>query len=282
MVVRADIRNPIAMAQRGSGRSGSGSKARPAGRASSSGRGSSANRGKPGAGGNRQTSRQSAVAAQKAIRGARGGNSLIRVGLPILVVVIVAAAVIVGVVLTGKHNAATGGNLPPTADTSTQLLANTASQATGDAVDGVQSNSNEQVLFHVHAHLSMYINGKQKLLPYGVGIVPPYQLQQTPDGPFVAGGTKYYWLHTHDETGVIHIESPVQRTYTLGNFFDEWGQQLGPDQIGPNKGKITAWINGKSYTGNPRDIPLTAHNVIQLDLGTPDPPFSNYTFPSGE
>jgi hypothetical protein len=112
-------------------------------------------------------------------------------------------------------------------------------------------------------------------------LVPPYQLQQTPDGPFVAGGTKYYWLHTHDETGVIHIESPVQRTYTLGNFFDEWGQQLGPDQIGPNKGKITAWVNGKPYTGNPRDIPLTAHNVIQLDLGTPVVPFSNYTFAQG-
>jgi len=271
------------MAQRGSGRSGSGSKARPAGRAasSSSGRGNAGgNRGKPG--GNKQARQQSAAAAQKAIRGARGGNSLIRVGLPILVVVIVAAAVIVGVVLTSKHNSANGGTLPPTADTSTQLLANTAKQATGDPVDGVQSNSNEQVLFHVHAHLAMYINGQQKLLPYGVGIVPPYQLQQTADGPFVAGGTKYYWLHTHDESGVIHIESPVQRTYTLGNFFDEWGQQLGPDQIGPNKGKITAWVNGKSYPGNPRDIPLTAHNVIQLDLGTSTPAFANYTFPNGE
>jgi len=271
------------MAQRGSGRSGSGSKARPAGRASSGGRGGTANRGKSGSGGNRQSQRQTAAAAQKAIRGARGRGSLIRVGLPVLVVVIVAAAVIVGVIMTGKHNSANGGTLPPTADTSASLLANTAKQATGGPVDGVQSNSNEQVLFHVHAHLAMYINGKQKLLPYGVGIVPPYQLQPQQDGTeFVAGGTKYYWLHTHDESGVIHIESPVQRTYTLGNFFDEWGQQLGPDQIGPNKGKITAWINGKSYTGNPRDIPLTAHNVIQLDLGTPTPAFANFTFPTGE
>ena len=275
-------RNPITMAQRGSGRSGSGSKARPTGRAASSGRGSAGgNRGK--SGGNRQSRQQTAAAAQKAIRGARGGGGFLRVGLPILVVVIVAAAVVVGVVLTSRHNSANGGTLPPTADTSTQLLANTAKQATGDPVDGVQSNSNEQVIFHVHAHLAMYVNGQQKLLPYGVGIVPPYQLTQQTDGSsFVSGGTKYYWLHTHDESGVIHIESPVQRTYTLGNFFDEWGQPLGLGQIGPYKGKITAWVNGKSYTGNPRDIQLTAHNVIQLDLGTPAPPFSNYTFPNGE
>jgi len=272
------------MAQRGSGRSGSGSgnKARPAGRAASSGgRGSAGgNRGKPG--GNKQSRQQTAAAAQRAIRGARGGNSLVRVGLPILVVVIVAAAVIVGVIMTGQHNSANGGTLPPTADTSTAVLANTAKQATGQAVDGVQSNSNEQVLFHVHAHLAMYINGQQKLLPYGVGIVPPYQLQPQQDGSeFVAGGTAYYWLHTHDESGVIHIESPVQRTYTLGNFFDEWNQPLGPSQIGPDKGKITAWLNGKPYTGNPRNIPLTAHNVIQLDLGTPVVPFANYTFQNG-
>ena len=262
------------MAQRGSGRSGSGSKARPAGRAasSSSGRGNAGgNRGKPG--GNKQARQQSAAAAQKAIRGARGGNSLIRVGLPILVVVIVAAAVIVGVVLTSKHNSANGGTLPPTADTSTQLLANTAKQATGDPVDGVQSNSNEQVLFHVHAHLAMYINGQQKLLPYGVGIVPPYQLQQTADGPFVAGGTKYYWLHTHDESGVIHIESPdAKATFTLGQFFTEWQVPLSANQLGglnvdPTH-QLKEYVNGKERDGDPASLQLAAHDEIALVYGS--------------
>jgi hypothetical protein len=160
------------------------------------------------------------------------------------------------------------------------VLAGTGGQSTGDAVDGVQSNDMEQVLFHVHAHLAIYDNGKQKLLPYGIGIVPPYQLQQTADGPFVAGGTKYYWLHTHDETGVIHIESPVQRTYKLGEFFDVWRQPLSATQVGPVKGAVTAFVNGKKYTGDPRDIPLNAHSVIQLDLGTVTP-FAPYTFAQG-
>jgi hypothetical protein len=222
------------------------------------------------------------VAAQRANKGARGrSGNLLRVGVPVAVVVLVAAAVIYGVIQTGKHNSVASGGLSPDADKSTAILANTASQATGNAVDGVQSNSSEQVLFHVHAHLAMYVNGTPKLLPYGVGIVPPYQLQQAATGSFVAGGTKYYWLHTHDETGVIHIESPVQRTYTLGNFFDLWHVSLSATQLGPTKGKITAFVNGKAYTGDPRNIPLTAHNVIQLDLGTVVP-FSNFTFPQGE
>ncbi|HEY0804427.1 MAG TPA: hypothetical protein VGD84_05160 [Pseudonocardiaceae bacterium] len=270
------------MAQRGSGRSGS--KARPAGRGSTAGRNSGAGKGsgaRPGGGGNRPP-KQSAAAAQRAIKGARGrSGNIIRVGVPVAVVVILAAVVIFFTLNSGPKNSASG-TLPPGADTSTALLANTASQSTGATVDGVQSNSSEQVLFHVHAHLAMYINGTPKLLPYGVGIVPPYQLQplQT-GGQFVSGGTKYYWLHTHDETGVIHIESPVQRTYTLGNFFDLWHQTLTTSQIGPNKGKITAFVNGNPYTGDPRNIPLTAHNVIQLDMGTVVP-FSNYTFPQGE
>jgi len=40
------------------------------------------------------------------------------------------------------------------------------------------------------------------------------------------------WLHTHAADGIIHTESPVERTYTLGDFFDIWGQPLGRHQVG--------------------------------------------------
>jgi hypothetical protein len=262
------------MAQGGPGRSGG--KARPGGRGSTTGRNSTPGRGT----GARQGKQQTAAAAQRAIKGARGkrgSGQLLRVGLPIAVVVIVAAAVIVGVLITNRNKQAALGDVPPTGDSSSAILASTGGQATGQAVDGVQSNSSEQVLFHIHAHLAMYVNGKQKNLPYGVGIVPPYQLQQTATGPFVAGGTKFYWLHTHDETGVIHIESPEKRTFTLGNFFDIWHQPLSASQVGPAKGPVTAFVNGKKYAGDPTSIPLNSHSVIQLDVGTVVP-FANYTF----
>jgi hypothetical protein len=59
------------------------------------------------------------------------------------------------------------------------------------------------------------------------------------------------------------------RTYTLGNFFDEWGQPLSTTQVGPATGHVVAIYNGQVYTGNPRNIPLTAHAQIQLQIGSP-------------
>jgi hypothetical protein len=149
------------------------------------------------------------------------------------------------------------------------------------AVDGISCNSTEQLVFHIHAHLAVYVNGAAKLLPPGVGIGPPLQFQQTNAGPFVVSGSCFSWLHTHDSSGVIHIESPVQRIYTLGDFFDIWGQPLSATQVGPAQGAVTAMVNGAPFAGSPRDIPLDAHNVIQLDVGSTLPAFQPFTFPAG-
>ena len=112
------------------------------------------------------------------------------------------------------------------------------------------------------------MDGKQKVVPYGVGIADP-QLQPGLGTPFVAAGSCFSWLHTHAADGIIHIESPVKRTFTLGNFFDIWGQPLSATQVGPEKGKVTAMYNGQVWTGNPRDIPLGSHTQIQLEVGDP-------------
>jgi len=112
------------------------------------------------------------------------------------------------------------------------------------------------------------------------GPLPPLKVQQTPDGPFVVGGAGFYWLHTHDGSGVVHVESPVERPFTLGELFDLWGQPLGPDRVGPARGPVTALVDGVVVGGDPRDIPLTAHATVQLDVGTVVP-FRPYSFPPG-
>jgi len=147
-------------------------------------------------------------------------------------------------------------------------LAGTATAATGQPVDQISCQTGEQTLFHIHAHLAIFVNGKAWQIPAAIGI-PGAQAQQTPNGPYIATGSCFYWLHTHAADGIIHIESPVQRTYTLGDFFDEWGQPLGPAQAGPATGRVVAIYNGQVYQGNPRDIPLDAHAQIQLEIGTP-------------
>jgi hypothetical protein len=159
-------------------------------------------------------------------------------------------------------------------------LAGSGSGSGGSTVDGIQCQGAEQVLFHIHAHLTVFVHGSARRIPYGVGI-PGAQVSATPLGPYVAAGTCFYWLHSHAADGIIHIESPVQRTYTLGNFFDVWGQKLSPDEVGPVSGPVTALYNGQVFRGNPRDIPLTKHAQIQLDVGRPLVAPVTIRFPAG-
>jgi hypothetical protein len=158
--------------------------------------------------------------------------------------------------------------------------ATTATKANGEPVDGIECSSSEQTLFHIHAHLTIFVDGAARSVPYGIGI-PDAHAENTPAGPFVGSGSCFYWLHTHAADGIIHIESPVQRIYTLGNFFDIWGQSLSPTTVGPASGSVTALYNGQRYVGDPRDIPLTAHAQIQLDVGRPLVAPEVIEFPSG-
>jgi hypothetical protein len=156
-------------------------------------------------------------------------------------------------------------------------LAPPGDTAQSGAVDGITCDGAEQLFLHVHAHLNIFVGDAQKLLAAGIGIGPPLQS----DHNFVYGGSCFSWLHTHDQTGIIHIESPVDRTFTLGNFFDIWGQPLTPNQVGPNKGAVTAFVDGEPFTDDPATMPLAAHGVLQLDVGDPVQPFQPYTFPDG-
>jgi hypothetical protein len=77
------------------------------------------------------------------------------------------------------------------------------------------------------------------------------------------------WLHTHASDGIIHVEAPRQQTFTLGQFFAVWGVPLSKSQLGTRHGTVTAFYNGKPWTGDPAGIPLTNEAQIQLDLGQP-------------
>jgi hypothetical protein len=159
-------------------------------------------------------------------------------------------------------------------------LATLLTAATGQSVDGVQCQTNEQTLVHVHTHLTIFVNGQARVIPYGIGIPGFQAINLNPPapagpGPFIETGTCFYWLHVHALDGIIHVESPsTTQSFTLGQFFDEWGIPLSSTQVGPATGKVTAFFTspGKKaaiYTGNPRNLPLGDHYQIQLDVGTP-------------
>jgi uncharacterized protein YceK len=145
-----------------------------------------------------------------------------------------------------------------------------ASTTQTGTVNGIQCGSKEQLAYHIHAHLTVFDNGQARSIPGGIGI-PGSQVEQSSAGPVAVGGQCIYWLHTHAPDGVIHIESPTKRVYSLGDFFDEWHQPLTANQVGDVKGKVSAIVNGKPWTKSIRAIPLDSHQVIQLNVGSPVP-----------
>ncbi|MGH2873614.1 MAG: hypothetical protein ACRDL5_14280, partial [Solirubrobacteraceae bacterium] len=179
---------------------------------------------------------------------------------------------VAGTGATGSSTAAAGPQMGPEGVPLEQGPLLAPASTTGSAtVDGIQCDRTEKLVYHIHAHLAVFNDGREYVLPYGIGI-PGAVTQSTPDGPFVVSGRCFYWLHTHATDGVIHIESPSKAIYSLGDFFDVWHQTLGSTQIAGLHGKVTAFVNGRLWKRSPRDIPLLPHEDIQLEIGQPIPP----------
>lgn len=150
-----------------------------------------------------------------------------------------------------------------------RLLAPVTTTSQGGRVDGISCSTNEQVAYHVHTHLAVYVDGRLRPLPAGIGMVEPAIYELTKDGPFYAATHCYYWLHVHAQDGVIHIESPTRRRYSLGDFFDIWRQPLGPGRVAGARGPLTVFVDGRRSHGNPRAILLGSHEDVQIDVGRP-------------
>ncbi|HTU70229.1 MAG TPA: hypothetical protein VMF11_07885 [Candidatus Baltobacteraceae bacterium] len=132
-----------------------------------------------------------------------------------------------------------------------------AALAVGQPVgpDHVGCNVTEQLVEHWHPHLTIEHRGAQVRVPAQIGFV------QT-------GGIVLclYWLHTHDDSGTIHVESPIPKVFTLGDFFAVWGQPLARTRVGPYRGHVRAYVNGAPYTGAPQNIPLLDGEQILLRI----------------
>ncbi len=84
------------------------------------------------------------------------------------------------------------------------------------------------IIMHIHPTLTIAIDGLRVTIPQNVGIDPPLWKYHDLDSygmkmPNMASMTGMAPLHTHDSSGVIHVESTQIRDYTLGEFFDVWG-----------------------------------------------------------
>jgi hypothetical protein len=153
----------------------------------------------------------------------------------------------------------------------------TANGGNGQVVDGIEGSSHEMLKTHIHLHLALFYNGEQIAVPMGIGIVKPFKVNHG----FVESGSGYYWLHTHDASGIVHVESPNDTVYTLGHFFDIWGQPLTAQNVAGMEGPVRIYVNGTLVFAAIRNIPLKQHDQITLVIGSPAVPPPVYVFPDG-
>jgi len=117
---------------------------------------------------------------------------------------------------------------------------------------GLEPLTAEGQVLHIHEHLDLYVNAKHVVLPAGVGIY---------DDSFITE------VHTHDTSGIIHVESPSVRTFRLGQLFAEWGVRLTSRCVGRYCGDVHWWVNGKRKSGDPAQLALRPHQEIAIAAG---------------
>jgi hypothetical protein len=159
-------------------------------------------------------------------------------------------------------------------------------------VSGIPCDALQHTQVHYHTALQIVYHGNLAPIPAGIGI----------NGGETAP-TCYYWLHVHGANeNVIHIESPADRTFTLGDFFKVWstwqvasgGSSVPFDAthvatftLGAGE-KLVVYVDagdGKGaqpYTGDPKSIVLQNHKVITLEITPPTvTPPPTFTWTSG-
>ncbi len=161
-------------------------------------------------------------------------------------------------------------------------LASASTTLAGQAIDGItcQTQAKEVVRYHVHVHVSLYVDGQPRRLPAGIGITQPALIEKTTSGDFTDVGLYdcLYWLHTHVADGIIHIEAPTKKSFSLGDFFDIWHQPLSTHRAGPATGSVVVFENGRRLAGDPRQVALLAHGNIQIDVGSPVVSYRPFAF----
>jgi hypothetical protein len=231
-----------------------------------------AQRRQPGATKAERRRQRAAAALEAARRRERRRWRLIAAGIAagVLVIGIVITVIVINAGSSGQSNAQPS---PTTAAAPNWPAPAPAQVPAAVKAAGLPLLSMEATDVHYHAHLDVIVDGQPVQVPAQIGI---------------AGQTAISSMHTHDPTGIIHIESPTNATFTLGQFFTEWQVPLNAScvkDLCATSGKSWRfYVNGQSYNGDPTTIVLKSHQEIAAVYGNvaadTQPP-AQYDFPDG-
>lgn len=169
----------------------------------------------------------------------------------------------------------------------------------GSAVDKIPCSPTEYLNdYHVHIYLGIVYKGRQIAVPDAIGMMHPGPEQ---NGYITTAGC-FYYIHTHDASGMVHIESPnnlppSSTVYTLQNVLDVWGMKFSHTSFGPFKGEIHVFVGNPASLGETTvshyakfksagklgTIAIKSHEVVWIEIGKPVtkatklPPVTFYT-----
>jgi hypothetical protein len=147
----------------------------------------------------------------------------------------------------------------------------TATGGQGGTIAGMDCIINPPDTYHVHSHVSVFLDGTQLAVPQYVG------------GVEQSGTHCFYPLHTHDQSGKIHVEAPAPGTFTLGQLFTIWGQPLESTNVAGLTGKpIRVFVTDAGVvtesTSDWANIELTTHREITFQVGSDIAEIPNYSW----
>jgi hypothetical protein len=168
----------------------------------------------------------------------------------LLIVGIVAVVVGAGIYFAAQDSKPVTSNDFASVPRDTQLL-NNMNKA------GLEGLAEEGTVLHIHQHIDLVVDGQKVEIPAEIGI----------------GSTFISPLHTHDVSGILHVESPEQKDFKLSQFFDEWGVDFNDQCIATHctndSDKLQVYVNGNQIQ-NARDYVLKAHDEIYIWYGPKD------------
>jgi len=151
---------------------------------------------------------------------------------------------------------------------------------------GLTPETHEFVFLHVHSHLDVFVNGARVTVPAGIGIAiddPAVRLFEGPGDSVGYGGISppcfspcISPLHTHLTDGILHTEAKQNQFNSLGEFFTEWNVRLDGRCVGGYcrpAAPVAIYVDGKQYTGDPRQIELQQGTEIAIVIGAHRPTF---------
>jgi hypothetical protein len=136
----------------------------------------------------------------------------------------------------------------------------------------------------VHYHIVL------RILNQGNAVAIPTDIGRT--------ASCFYWLHMHaGEPGILHVESPADRVFTLGDFFAVWATWSGSPQPldAAHVSSFTLTASQRllvyvdrgdgagpvAFPDDPKAVVLRSHEIITLEIAPPMVSPGGSPFPNG-